>query len=244
MLTAPVQKSWTRVENESVSNSMSSAKDATRDHRGLDPDPDRPPLRPGPRDQPEIVEPGLFGPVRDFVSHTLHHHAPACSRVGIPVVDFEADVLLLGGSGELVALEASGVADPASIYTTFVDPSYRDRIRLDSVTCVVDADQVLNDEDPDLVKLKLQQIGFADLVILNKVDLPGVEGSATVKRWIDGNFARLAVGRRRSRTGAWVRSCGQPIGSAPPETGGCGRRVVVVIVGWRHRAEGVRPRRE
>ncbi|MGB7878232.1 MAG: hypothetical protein WBL31_05660, partial [Ilumatobacteraceae bacterium] len=33
-----------------------------------------------------IVEPGLFGPVRDFVSHTLHHHAPACSRVGIPVV--------------------------------------------------------------------------------------------------------------------------------------------------------------
>ena len=73
------------------------------------------------------------------------------------------------------------------------DRSYRDRIRLDSVTCVVDADQILSDDDPDLIKLKLQQIGFADLVILNKVDLAGVDGSATVKRWIDHHFTRVRL---------------------------------------------------
>ena len=76
---------------------------------------------------------------------------------------------------------------------TFVDSSYRDRIRLDSVTCVVDADQVLRDDDPDVVKLKLQQIGFADLVILNKVDLAGVDGATTVKRWIDHHFTRVRL---------------------------------------------------
>jgi G3E family GTPase len=75
-----------------------------------------------------------------------------------------------------VVLEASGVAGPARIYLTFVDSAYRDQVRLDSVTCVVDADQALVD-DPDLAQLKLQQIGFADLVILNKVDLAGVDGA-------------------------------------------------------------------
>ena len=94
---------------------------------------------------------------------------------------------------EYVILEASGVADPASIYMTFVDPATRHRIRLDSVTCVVDAEQVLTDDDPALARLKLQQIGFADLVILNKVDLAGVEGAAAVKRWIDGNFRRVRL---------------------------------------------------
>ena len=34
---------------------------------------------------------------------------------------------------------------------TFVDSSYRNQIRLDSVTCVVDADQILADDDPDIV---------------------------------------------------------------------------------------------
>ena len=83
------------------------------------------------------------------------------------------------------------MADPAGIYMTFVDSAYRDKIRLDSVTCVVDADQVFTYDDPDLAKLKLQQIGFADLVILNKVDLAGVDGATTVKRWIDHHFTRV-----------------------------------------------------
>jgi G3E family GTPase len=76
---------------------------------------------------------------------------------------------------------------------TFLDSAYRERVRLDSVTCVVDAEQILSDDDRDLLKLKLQQIGFADLVILNKVDLAGVEGAATVKRWIDDHFTRVRL---------------------------------------------------
>src|SRR5271167_4012059 len=43
---------------------------------------------------------------------------------------------------DYILLEASGVADPAGIFATFTDPALRESIRLDSVTCVVDAEQV------------------------------------------------------------------------------------------------------
>ena len=116
-----------------------------------------------------------------------------CCQIRDDLVGSVAELIDRDEPVEYVILEASGVADPASIYMTFVDSAYRDRIRLDSVTCVVDAEQVLTQDDPELVKLKLQQIGFADLVILNKVDLAGVEGATAVKRWIDRNFTRVRL---------------------------------------------------
>ncbi|MEQ9695901.1 GTP-binding protein [Shimia sp. SDUM112013] len=116
-----------------------------------------------------------------------------CCQIRDDLVDSVADLLGREDPVEYIILEASGVADPAGIYMTFVDSAYRDMIRLDSVTCVVDTDQVFSYDDPDLAKLKLQQIGFADLVILNKVDLAGVEGSAKVKRWIEGHFSRVRI---------------------------------------------------
>ena len=116
-----------------------------------------------------------------------------CCQIREDLVESVAELIDRDDPVEYVILEASGVADPASIYMTFVNSSYRDKIRLDSVTCVIDADQVLSDDDPDLVKLKLQQIGFADLVILNKVDLAGADGAAKVKRWIDHYFTRVRL---------------------------------------------------
>ena len=95
---------------------------------------------------------------------------------------------------EYVVLEASGVADPGGISITFMDQGLRDRIRLDSVTCVVDADQILGDQDhPAVEMLKLRQIGFADMVVLNKADLAGPAGVRDVRNWIDGHFNRLRV---------------------------------------------------
>ena len=43
---------------------------------------------------------------------------------------------------EYILLEASGVAEPSGIAGTFLRSNLRDRIRLDSITCVVDAEQV------------------------------------------------------------------------------------------------------
>jgi G3E family GTPase len=95
---------------------------------------------------------------------------------------------------EYILLEASGIADPSSIAVTFVAPELRERIRLDSITCVVDADQVFaHPENPAVERLKLRQIAFADMMILNKADLAGPEQVKKVRAWIDDHFDRLRV---------------------------------------------------
>lgn len=95
---------------------------------------------------------------------------------------------------EYILLEASGVADPAGIFVTFNDSDVRERIRLDSVTCVIDADQVFAyPEYPPLLELKLRQVGFADMVILSKVSLAGSEQVAKVRTWLDEHFNRLRI---------------------------------------------------
>lgn len=77
---------------------------------------------------------------------------------------------------------------------TFSDPKYRDRIRLDSITCVVGADQVFaRPDEPGLAMLKLRQVGFSDMVILNKADLVGPEQVAKVKAWIGDHIKRIRV---------------------------------------------------
>jgi G3E family GTPase len=95
---------------------------------------------------------------------------------------------------EYILLEASGVADPAGIFVTFSDPNLRDRVRLDSVLCVVDAEQVFaHPEYPPLMELKLHQIAFADMLVLNKVDLAGPAQVEKVKSWLDEHFNRLRI---------------------------------------------------
>ena len=68
-----------------------------------------------------------------------------------------------------VLLEASGVADPGPIAATFLAPAFRHRLRLDGVVCVVDAEQAF--DRPELEPLQLRQVGYSDLVLLNKADL-------------------------------------------------------------------------
>ncbi len=109
-----------------------------------------------------------------------------CCEIRDDLVATVDDVLARPEGPQYVLLEASGVANPGGIATTFVDPKYRGRIRLDSITTVVDTDQLLaEDQDPRLQRLKMLQIVFADMVILNKVDLAGAERVAEVRAWID-----------------------------------------------------------
>ena len=72
---------------------------------------------------------------------------------------------------EYIVLEASGVAEPSGIAETFLDARLRQRIRLDSIMCLVDASQIF--AAPEMMQLKLLQIAYADMLILNKTDLVG-----------------------------------------------------------------------
>lgn len=92
---------------------------------------------------------------------------------------------------EYILLEASGVADPSGIALTFMDESMRERIRLDSIMCVVDAEQIF--AAPEMMELKLRQVAFADLLILNKVDLVSRQEIARIKTWLDDRFHRYRL---------------------------------------------------
>ena len=130
---------------------------------------------------------------------------------------------------EYIVLEASGVAEPSGIAVTLALPRLRGRIRLDSVTCVLDAEQVF--EVPELIELKIWQAAFADLLVLNKVDLVDRAQVDRVRRWLDERMHRyrlveavrgdvrldLLMSAGRAGLAGWT-----PPGAGDPGAGGAG----------------------
>lgn len=75
-----------------------------------------------------------------------------------------------------VVIETTGLADPAPIIQTFfLDPTVADKMRLDGVVTLVDAkhaEQHLDERKPKgVVNEAVEQIAFADRIVLNKTDL-------------------------------------------------------------------------
>lgn len=118
-----------------------------------------------------------------------------CCEIRDDLLESVERLVTMGSPPEHIVLEASGVADPASIWATFAGSQHPEWLRLDGVTCVVDTDQIFAslDEAPDLLMLRARQIAFADLVVLNKVDLAGPDMVAWVRQWIDAMMDRVRV---------------------------------------------------
>lgn len=95
---------------------------------------------------------------------------------------------------DYVIVEASGVAEPSGIALTFLDQRYERLFRLDSITCLVDAEGIFAQGDDDqLNMLKLRQVGFADLVVLNKTDLVSPQHVEVVRDWIGLHMNRVRI---------------------------------------------------
>ena len=117
-----------------------------------------------------------------------------CCEIRDDLLETIEQLLLRPEQPEYILLEASGVADPSGIAMTFVQTDLRDQVRLDSIIAVVDAEQVFaNPEYPALQELKLRQIGFSDMAILNKVDLVDEAQRTEVREWIDGRIKRVRM---------------------------------------------------
>ncbi len=116
-----------------------------------------------------------------------------CCQVREDLIQAIRDLLARFPSVEHILLEVS-VAERFGISLTFLDPSLRDRIRLESVACVVDADRAfLYPEYPDLQRLMLREIGFSDVVILSNVDLLEDAEVETVKAWINAHVGGVPI---------------------------------------------------
>jgi len=77
---------------------------------------------------------------------------------------------------------------------TFLNHRYEKLLRLDSITCVVDAEAVFtHGDDAYLSSLKMRQIGFADMIILNKIDLVDSDHIEVIREWIGHYLNRIRI---------------------------------------------------
>jgi G3E family GTPase len=79
-----------------------------------------------------------------------------------------------------IVIETTGLADPAPVAQTFfVDDEVATQLRLDAIVTVVDAVHLvahLDDDKPEGVENEaVEQLAFADRIVLNKVDLASDE---------------------------------------------------------------------
>ena len=71
---------------------------------------------------------------------------------------------------DAILIETTGLANPAPVAQTFfTDPEMKEQFSLDAIVTLVDAKHILLhlDDSPEAVK----QVGFADVIVLNKTDL-------------------------------------------------------------------------
>jgi G3E family GTPase len=79
-----------------------------------------------------------------------------------------------------ILVETTGLADPAPVAQTFlVDEDVRRRTKLDAIVTVADAKHLLG--EIDRAPEAQEQLGFADIVLLNKADLVSADEIAAVE---------------------------------------------------------------
>ncbi len=97
-----------------------------------------------------------------------------CCTVRGDLIRIVEGLLKRRGKFDAILVETTGLADPAPVAQTFfVDADVRDAAQLDAVVTVADA-KWLTERLKDAPEAK-NQIGFADVIILNKTDLVGAD---------------------------------------------------------------------
>jgi len=105
-----------------------------------------------------------------------------------------------------ILIETTGLADPGPVCKTFyAEDLLRERTRVDGVLTVVDAvnfsTQLQRTRSDGSVNESAQQVAFADLLILNKVDLVDAEALAAVESEIRSINSVCAIIRSSLATG-------------------------------------------
>lgn len=96
-----------------------------------------------------------------------------CCTVRGDLIRIISNLMKRKGKFDSIIIETTGLADPAPVAQTFfVDEDVAKRTRLDAVVTVVDARHVLQRLGDS--KEAAEQIAFADVLVLNKVDLVDV----------------------------------------------------------------------
>jgi G3E family GTPase len=106
-----------------------------------------------------------------------------CCTIRTDLLKTAVDLLRRPEPPEYIIIETSGVGDPAQVASTFMLPEIRQLVRVDSILTVIDAEQARSLEN-ELYFLAMEQIGVADIVVLNKIDLVDAAQRAELHTWI------------------------------------------------------------
>jgi G3E family GTPase len=96
-----------------------------------------------------------------------------CCSINNDFLDTIFRILDRGHRIDHLVVETSGVSDPLPVVLTFLRSELRDRVRVDSIITVVDADSFCLDQFES--KAARSQLCHGDVVLLNKCDLAGAE---------------------------------------------------------------------
>jgi len=91
-----------------------------------------------------------------------------------------------------VLIETTGLADPGPVAQTFfIDEELKEHYTLDAIVTLVDARHI--EQELENSPIALEQIAFADVILLNKIDLVDAASLARIERRVRGISATAAV---------------------------------------------------
>lgn len=92
---------------------------------------------------------------------------------------------------DYLIVEASGISDPVGVAGAFRTSALRDRVSIDSIICLADAEHV---RDPRLDRQLIEvQLTAGDFVVLNKIDLVSPAHRDDLRTWITSLAPRARV---------------------------------------------------
>jgi G3E family GTPase len=91
-----------------------------------------------------------------------------------------------------VLIETTGLADPGPVAQTFfIDEELKEHFLLDAIVTLVDARHI--EQELATQPIALEQIAFADVIVLNKIDLVDAAALERIERRVRGISATAAV---------------------------------------------------
>jgi G3E family GTPase len=152
----------------------------------------------------EFGEAGIDGQLTLPTAETIIeiNNGCICCKVRGDLIAALGELLASGHSFDRVVIETSGLADPAPVIQSFVlDEVLRSRFALDAIVTLADARHLPMQLEHDEAR---EQIAFADVVLLNKIDL---EPPSTIAA-VEAEIRRLNPLARIHRT----RDCAVALG--------------------------------
>ena len=119
-------------------------------------------------------------------------HGCVCCSGRQALQDALQQIITITPLPERILIEASSVADPCAIKSALEIPELKTYVAVQQVITIVAADQILALKG-EMAQLAKKQLGCANLVVVNKIDLVSAEQLNRVQSWLQAVKAELPI---------------------------------------------------